>query len=118
MTPNLNSGCCHSASHSASSVEPPVDHQYSDTLVFSELAPFMSHQVWREWLQRCKFSLFCSAAWLKAKSSPKDTTKEQSLQQEDTQEDSRLRGAVEHEAVRFVLAFVRSLKWAPFQMEF
>ncbi|XP_070245370.1 protein moonraker isoform X2 [Bos mutus] len=39
------------------------------------------------------------AAWLKAKSSPKDTTKEQSLQQEDTQEDSRLRGAVEHEAV-------------------
>ncbi|XP_055432812.1 protein moonraker isoform X4 [Bubalus kerabau] len=40
------------------------------------------------------------AAWLKAKSSPKDTTKEQSLQQEDTQEDSRLRGAVEHEAVR------------------
>ncbi|XP_043759406.1 protein moonraker isoform X1 [Cervus elaphus] len=40
------------------------------------------------------------AAWLKVKSSPKDTTKEQSLQQEDTQEDSPLRGAVEHEAVR------------------
>nr|XP_010982237.1 protein moonraker [Camelus dromedarius]XP_010982238.1 protein moonraker [Camelus dromedarius]XP_031323748.1 protein moonraker [Camelus dromedarius] len=39
------------------------------------------------------------AAWLKVKSSPKDATKEQSLQQEETQE-SQLRGAVEHEAVR------------------
>ncbi|XP_022451709.1 protein moonraker isoform X4 [Delphinapterus leucas] len=40
------------------------------------------------------------AAWLKVKSSPKDATKEQSLQKEDTQEESQLRGAVEHEAVR------------------
>ncbi|XP_068387728.1 protein moonraker isoform X2 [Eschrichtius robustus] len=39
------------------------------------------------------------AAWLKVKYSPKDATKEQSLQQEDTQEESQLRGAVEHEAV-------------------
>ncbi|XP_022451699.1 protein moonraker isoform X1 [Delphinapterus leucas] len=39
------------------------------------------------------------AAWLKVKSSPKDATKEQSLQKEDTQEESQLRGAVEHEAV-------------------
>ncbi|XP_033279037.2 protein moonraker isoform X2 [Orcinus orca] len=39
------------------------------------------------------------AAWLKVKSSPKDAAKEQSLQKEDTQEESRLRGAVEHEAV-------------------
>ncbi|XP_007177457.1 protein moonraker isoform X1 [Balaenoptera acutorostrata] len=39
------------------------------------------------------------AAWLKVKSSPKDAAKEQSLQQEDTQEESQLRGAVEHEAV-------------------
>ncbi|XP_061031005.1 protein moonraker isoform X2 [Eubalaena glacialis] len=38
------------------------------------------------------------AAWLKVKSSPKDAAKEQSLQQEDTQEESQLRGAVEHEA--------------------
>ncbi|XP_065753578.1 protein moonraker [Phocoena phocoena] len=40
------------------------------------------------------------AAWLKVKSSPKDAAKEQSLQKEDTQEESHLRGAVEHEAVR------------------
>ncbi|KAM9046074.1 protein moonraker isoform 4-T8 [Megaptera novaeangliae] len=40
------------------------------------------------------------AAWLKVKYSPKDAAKEQSLQQEDTQEESQLRGAVEHEAVR------------------
>eukprot|EP00069_Balaena_mysticetus_P014010 bmy_22202T0 len=40
------------------------------------------------------------AAWLKVKSSPKDAAKEQSLQQEDTQEESQLRGAVEHEAAR------------------
>ncbi|XP_030717535.2 protein moonraker isoform X1 [Globicephala melas] len=39
------------------------------------------------------------AAWLKVKSSPKDAAKEQSLQKEDTQEESQLRGAVEHEAV-------------------
>ncbi|XP_036691835.1 protein moonraker isoform X1 [Balaenoptera musculus] len=39
------------------------------------------------------------AAWLKVKPSPKDAAKEQSLQQEDTQEESQLRGAVEHEAV-------------------
>ncbi|XP_059763383.1 protein moonraker isoform X1 [Balaenoptera ricei] len=45
------------------------------------------------------FPFFCSAAWLKVKSSPKDAAKEQSLQQEDTQEESQLRGAVEHEAV-------------------
>ncbi|XP_019782390.1 protein moonraker isoform X2 [Tursiops truncatus] len=39
------------------------------------------------------------AAWLKVKSSPKDAAKEQSLQKEDTQGESQLRGAVEHEAV-------------------
>uniref|UniRef100_A0A5F9D179 KIAA0753 n=1 Tax=Oryctolagus cuniculus TaxID=9986 RepID=A0A5F9D179_RABIT len=38
------------------------------------------------------------AAWLKAKSSPRDAVKDQSLQQEDTQEESQLRGDVEHEA--------------------
>ncbi|XP_014645136.1 PREDICTED: protein moonraker isoform X1 [Ceratotherium simum simum] len=40
------------------------------------------------------------AAWRKVKSSPKGAAKEQSLQQEDTQEESQLRGAVEHEAAR------------------
>ncbi|XP_051681293.2 protein moonraker isoform X4 [Oryctolagus cuniculus] len=40
------------------------------------------------------------AAWLKAKSSPRDAVKDQSLQQEDTQEESQLRGDVEHEAAR------------------
>ncbi|XP_011358065.1 protein moonraker isoform X2 [Pteropus vampyrus] len=40
------------------------------------------------------------AAWLKVKSSPKDATKEQSVQQEDTQEESQSRGAIEHEAAR------------------
>lgn len=66
--------------------------------------------MWSERLQRHSFPFFCSAAWLKVKSSPKDAAKEQSLQKEDTQEESQLRGAVEHEAVRFVLAFVKSLK--------
>nr|KAF6456643.1 hypothetical protein HJG63_007206 [Rousettus aegyptiacus] len=41
-----------------------------------------------------------SAAWLKVKSSPKDATKEQSVQQEDTQEESQSKGAIEHEAAR------------------
>ncbi|XP_016043346.1 protein moonraker isoform X2 [Erinaceus europaeus] len=41
------------------------------------------------------------AAWLKVKPSPKDATKEQSLQQVDTEEQSQLfKGAVEHEAAR------------------
>ncbi|EPQ03151.1 Putative protein KIAA0753 [Myotis brandtii] len=40
------------------------------------------------------------AAWLKVKPSPKDTTKEQSVEQESAQEESQLGGAVEHEAVR------------------
>ncbi|KAM5215004.1 protein moonraker isoform 3-T3 [Hipposideros larvatus] len=40
------------------------------------------------------------AAWLKAKSSPKHATKEQSVQQENPQEESPLRGAIEQEAVR------------------
>ncbi|KAM5215005.1 protein moonraker isoform 4-T4 [Hipposideros larvatus] len=39
------------------------------------------------------------AAWLKAKSSPKHATKEQSVQQENPQEESPLRGAIEQEAV-------------------
>ncbi|KAM5215003.1 protein moonraker isoform 2-T2 [Hipposideros larvatus] len=46
-----------------------------------------------------KKSLF-GAAWLKAKSSPKHATKEQSVQQENPQEESPLRGAIEQEAVR------------------
>lgn len=40
------------------------------------------------------------AAWLKVKPSPKDATKAQSAEQEGAQEESRLRGAVEHEAAR------------------
>ncbi|XP_040605007.1 protein moonraker isoform X3 [Mesocricetus auratus] len=40
------------------------------------------------------------AAWLKVKSSPRDATKEQSLQQEDTHEESQLGGAAEQEAAR------------------
>jgi len=40
------------------------------------------------------------AAWLKVKPSPKDATKEQSLQQDKAQEESPLRGAVVQEAVR------------------
>nr|XP_025719778.1 protein moonraker isoform X2 [Callorhinus ursinus] len=40
------------------------------------------------------------AAWLKVKPSPKDATKEQSLQQDEAQEESPLRGAVVQEAVR------------------
>ncbi|XP_030873647.1 protein moonraker isoform X3 [Leptonychotes weddellii] len=39
------------------------------------------------------------AAWLKVKPSPKDATKEQSLQQDKAQEESPLRGAVVQEAV-------------------
>lgn len=40
------------------------------------------------------------AAWLKVKPSPKDATKEQSVEQESAQEESQPGGAVEHEAVR------------------
>ncbi|XP_035889116.1 protein moonraker isoform X2 [Phyllostomus discolor] len=40
------------------------------------------------------------AAWLKVKSSPKDATKEQPVQQESTQEESQVTGAIEHEATR------------------
>ncbi|XP_037665519.1 protein moonraker isoform X3 [Choloepus didactylus] len=40
------------------------------------------------------------AAWIKGKSSLKDATKEQSLQQEDAPEGSQPLGAVEHEAAR------------------
>lgn len=40
------------------------------------------------------------AAWLKVKSSPKDATKEQSVEQEGAQEENQLRGAAEHEAAR------------------
>lgn len=40
------------------------------------------------------------AAWLKVKPSPKDATKEQPVQQEDTQEESQVTGAIEHEATR------------------
>lgn len=61
-------------------------------------------------ITKVHFSVFCSAAWRKVKSSPKDAAKEQSLQQEDTQEERQLRGAVEHEAARFVLVFFKSLK--------
>lgn len=56
------------------------------------------------------FPAFCSAAWLKVKPSPKDATKEQSLQQDKAQEESPLRGAVVQEAVRFVLLFFKSLR--------
>ncbi|XP_045442609.1 protein moonraker isoform X2 [Pipistrellus kuhlii] len=40
------------------------------------------------------------AAWLKVRPSPKDATKEQSVEQESAPEESQLGGAVEHEAVR------------------
>ncbi|XP_058139718.1 protein moonraker isoform X3 [Dasypus novemcinctus] len=40
------------------------------------------------------------AAWIREKSSPKDATKEQSLQQEDIPEQSQPLGAMEHEAAR------------------
>uniref|UniRef100_A0A8C3YVZ6 KIAA0753 n=1 Tax=Catagonus wagneri TaxID=51154 RepID=A0A8C3YVZ6_9CETA len=50
------------------------------------------------------------AAWLKVKSSPKDATKEQSLQQEDTPEESQSRGAIEHEAVRLAWLDVETSK--------
>ncbi|XP_023412097.1 protein moonraker isoform X2 [Loxodonta africana] len=40
------------------------------------------------------------AAWTKVKHSSKEATKEQSLQQEDTQEESHWQGAIEHEAAR------------------
>ena len=51
------------------------------------------------------FSVSCSAAWLKVRSSPRDATKEQPAQQEGAQEESPVTGAVEHEAARFVLGF-------------
>ena len=54
------------------------------------------------------FCLFCSAAWLKVKPSPKDARKEQSLQQDEAQEESPLTGAVVQEAVRFVLLLFKS----------
>lgn len=54
------------------------------------------------------FSIWCSAAWLKVKSSPcRDAAKEQPLQQEDTLEGSQLGGAAQQEAARFVLAVFR-----------
>lgn len=40
------------------------------------------------------------AAWLKVKSSPKDATKEQPVQQGDTREESQVTGAIGHEATR------------------
>ncbi|XP_054431828.1 protein moonraker [Pteronotus mesoamericanus] len=40
------------------------------------------------------------AAWLKVKSSPRDAAKEQSVQQEGTEEDSQVTGAIEREAAR------------------
>ncbi|XP_008579335.1 PREDICTED: uncharacterized protein KIAA0753 homolog [Galeopterus variegatus] len=50
------------------------------------------------------------AAWLKVKSSPRDATKEESLQQEDTQEEGQLTGAVEHEAARLAWLDVETSK--------
>ncbi|XP_007935698.1 protein moonraker [Orycteropus afer afer] len=50
------------------------------------------------------------AAWTKVKHSPKDATKEQSVQQEDTQEESHLPGAVEHEAARLAWLDVETSK--------
>ncbi|XP_006165202.1 protein moonraker isoform X2 [Tupaia chinensis] len=50
------------------------------------------------------------AAWLKAKSSARDATKEQSLQQEDTHEESQLGGAVGHKAARLAWLNVETSK--------
>lgn len=50
------------------------------------------------------------AAWLKAKPSPRDATKEQSVQEEGPQEESQLRGAVEHEAARLAWLDVETSK--------
>lgn len=41
-----------------------------------------------------------SAAWLKTKSSSRETTKEQPLQQEESPHESQLRDAIDHEAAR------------------
>ncbi|CAH6785991.1 protein moonraker [Phodopus roborovskii] len=50
------------------------------------------------------------AAWLKVKSIPRDATKEQSLQQEDTEEGSQLGGAAKQEAARLSWPDARSSK--------
>uniref|UniRef100_A0A8C6QQM8 RIKEN cDNA 4933427D14 gene n=1 Tax=Nannospalax galili TaxID=1026970 RepID=A0A8C6QQM8_NANGA len=49
-------------------------------------------------------------AWLKVKSSPRDITKEQSLQQENTHEGSQLQGAAEQKAARLTWLDAESKK--------
>ncbi|KAM6175272.1 protein moonraker [Erethizon dorsatum] len=50
------------------------------------------------------------AAWLKVKYSPRDATKEQSLEQEGAPEEGQLRGAIEHEAARLAWLDAESSK--------
>ncbi|XP_006863541.1 PREDICTED: uncharacterized protein KIAA0753 homolog [Chrysochloris asiatica] len=50
------------------------------------------------------------AAWTKVKHSPKDATKDQSLQQEEAPGESHLHGAVEHEAIRLAWLDVETSK--------
>ncbi|XP_066878363.1 protein moonraker [Kogia breviceps] len=94
--------------HKAEKSRPPQSYSKSRlqrTTVSSRLKmkqqPVMDHRA--PWIPPNPTSPLASpkcAAWLKVKSSPKDAAKNQSLQQEDAQEESPLRGAVEPEAVR------------------
>nr|XP_058902653.1 protein moonraker isoform X1 [Kogia breviceps]XP_058902654.1 protein moonraker isoform X1 [Kogia breviceps] len=93
--------------HKAEKSRPPQSYSKSRlqrTTVSSRLKmkqqPVMDHRA--PWIPPNPTSPLASpkcAAWLKVKSSPKDAAKNQSLQQEDAQEESPLRGAVEPEAV-------------------
>eukprot|EP00070_Physeter_catodon_P047716 XP_028354610.1 protein moonraker isoform X4 [Physeter catodon] len=93
--------------HKAEKSRPPQSYskgRLQRTTVSSRLK--MNHQPVKDhrapWIPPNPTSPLASpkcAAWLKVKSSPKDAAKNQSLQQEDAQEESQLRGAVEQEAV-------------------
>ncbi|KAM6164845.1 LOW QUALITY PROTEIN: protein moonraker [Rhynchocyon petersi] len=85
--------------------QPPVKSRLHQTTVSSRLK--MNQQPIKEqkapWVPPNPTSPPASpkcAAWTKVKHGPKDATKEQSVQQEDTQKESHLLGAVEQEAIR------------------
>lgn len=71
----------------------------------------MSHWVWREWLHKgVSFPCFAVPPGSRVNPAPKDTAKEQSLQQGRYARGQWVEKVLlNHEAVRFV-AFVRSLK--------
>lgn len=99
---SLSPGGSHSCSHSA-----PMSGPVLEITVYFMLLSFLSwHFSMCHWthcgVNNCReiHSIPCSAAWLKVKSSPKDATKEQSVEQEGAQEENQLRGAAEHEAAR------------------